>query len=156
MEAQEVQRMRLPELIAKTEKFVSDHHKKNGPIEASDLIDEGWVQFVGQRGEVNEPLAQLLMEEGLKKAIAMRQQDLINSARNNLGVLFGAAVNSNVRNKRLAQVHIIDGADSEYGPDNLIWYAYEGKIDLPDDQYKALLKRYKELTKEDHILKLFV
>jgi TPR repeat protein len=152
VEAQEVQRMRLPELIAKTEKFVSDHHKKNGPIEASDLIDEGWVQFVGQRGEVNEPLAQLLMEEGLKKAIAMRQQDLINSARNNLGVLFGAAVNSNVRNKRLAQVHIIDGADSEYGPDNLIWYAYEGKIDLPDDQYKALLKRYKELTKEDHIL----
>ena len=151
-EAQEVQRMRLPELIAKTEKFVSDHHKIYGPIEASDLIDEGWVQFVGQRGEVNEPLAQLLMEEGLKKAIAMRQQDLINSARNNLGVLFGAAVNSNVRNKRLAQVHIIDGADSEYGPDNLIWYAYEGKIDLPDDQYRALLKRYKELEKEDHIL----
>ena len=151
-EAQEVRRMRLPELIAKTEKFVSDHHKKYGPIEASDLIDEGWVQFVGQRGEVNEPLAQLLMEEGLKKAIAMRQQDLINSARNNLGVLFGAAVNSNVRNKRLAQVHIIDGADSEYGPDNIIWYAYEGKIDLPDDQYRALLKRYKELEKEDHIL----
>ena len=151
-EIQEVRKMKLPELIAKTEKYVSDHHKKYGPIEASDLIDEGWVQFVGQRGEVNEPLAQLLMEEGLKKAIAMRQQDLINYARNNLGVLFGAAVNSNVRNKRLAQVHIIDGADSEFGPDNLIWYAYEGKIDLPDDQYKALLKRYKELEKEDHIL----
>jgi len=151
-EIQEVKRMKLPELISKTEKFVNEHQKKYGPIEASDLIDEGWVQFVGQRGEVNEPLAQLLMEEGLKKAIAMRQQDLINYARNNLGVLFGAAVNPNVRNRRLAQVHIIDGADSEYGPDNLIWYAYEGKIDIPDDQYKALLKRYKDLEKEDHIL----
>ncbi len=151
-EIQEVKKMTLPQLISRTENFVSERQKKYGPIEASDLIDEGWVQFVGQRGEVNEPLAQLLMEEGLKKAIFMRQQDLINYARNNLGVLFGAAVNSNVRNKRLAQVHIIDGADSEYGPDNLIWFAYEGKIDLPEDQYKALFKRYKELEKEDHIL----
>ena len=153
-ETQEVERMKLPELILKTEKFLKERQKKYGPIEAVDFVDEGWVQFVGERGEVNEPLAQLLMEEGLKKAIAMRNQDLTNHARNNLGVLFGAAVNSNVRNKRLAQVHILDGADSEYGPDNLIWYAYEGKIDLPDDQYKALLKRYKELEKEDHILEI--
>jgi hypothetical protein len=151
-EIQEVKRIKLPELIVKTEKFVSEHHKKYGPIGASDLIDEGWIQFVGQRGEVNEPLAQLLMEEALKKSITTKQQELINHARNNLGVLFGAAVNSNVRNRRLAQVHIIDGADSKYGPDNLIWFAYEGKIELPNDQFKALLKRYKELEKEDHIL----
>ncbi|MBU3566375.1 caspase family protein [Polynucleobacter sp. MWH-HuK1] len=151
-EIQEVERIKLPELISKTEKFLKERQKKYGSIEAVDFVDEGWVQFVGERGVVNEPLAQLLMEEGLKKAIAMRNQDLINHARNNLGVLFGAAVNSNVRNKRLAQVHIIDGADSEYGPDNLIWYAYEGKIDLPEDQFKALLKRYKDLDKKDHIL----
>lgn len=151
-EIHEVQKMKLPELMAKTEKFLGERQKKYGPIESVDLINEGWLQFVGQRGEVNEPLAQLLMEEGLKKAITIRRQGLINHARNNLGVLFGAAVNSNVRNERLSHVHIIDGADSEYGPDNLIWYVYEGKIDLPDDKYRALLKRYKQLRDEDHIL----
>ncbi|QWE09837.1 caspase family protein [Polynucleobacter sp. es-EL-1] len=151
-ESQEVKKMKLPDLIAKTEKFLEERKKKYGPIESVDLINEGWIQFVGQRGEVNEPLAQLLMEEGLKKAITIRRQSLINHARNNLGVLFGAAVNSNVRNERLSQVHIIDGAESEYGPDNLIWYVYEGRIDLPDEQYRALLKRYKEMEGEDHIL----
>jgi TPR repeat protein len=151
-DVQLVKGMKLSELIARTERHIKEHQKKFGPIEASDLIDEGWAQFTGERGDVNEPLAQLLTEEGLKKAIVMRNKELINNARNNLGVLFGAAVNPNVRNKRLAQVHIIDAADSDWGPDNIIWYAYEGKIDLPDDQYKELLKRYKELEGEDHIL----
>jgi len=151
-ELKEVNRMTLSELILKTEKFVLEHQKKYGPIGANDLINEGWRQFTGERGEVNEPLAQLMLEEGLKKAIAMREKDLIDIARNDLGVVFGAAVNQNVRNNRLAQVHILDGADSEYGPDNLIWYAYVGKIDLPTVEFKRLLKRYKELSNETHIL----
>jgi hypothetical protein len=151
-EIQEVRAMSLSELVAKTDRFLGEHKKKYGPVQASDLIDEGWRQFVGQRGDVNEPFAQLLMEEGLKKAIAIGQQDLVSHARNNLGVLFGAAVNPIVRNKRLAQVHILDSAESKYGPDNLIWFAYEGKIDLSEMQYTALLKRYKELEGEDHIL----
>ena len=150
-ETHEVKRIKLSELIVKTEKYVSEHQKKYGPITSSDFIDEGWVQFSGRRGYVNEPLAQFLLEEGLKKAISMREKDMINLARNNLGVVFGAAINPNIRNKRLAQVHIIDGADSEYGPDNLIWYSYQGKIELPDDEFKTLLKRYKDLSKENHI-----
>lgn len=151
-ELEKVISIKLPELIAETENFIRERQKRYGPIESVDLINEGWLQFVGKRGEVNEPLAQLLMEEGLKKAITVRQQYLINHARNNLGVLFGAAINHNVRNIRLAQVHIIDGAESEYGPDNLIWYAYEGKIDVDEDEYKALLKRHREIEGEDHIL----
>jgi|UPI0004AE308E TPR repeat protein len=151
-EIKEVKEMQLSDLIEKSEFFINNHINKNGSIHAVDLINEGWLQFVGWRGEVNEPLAQILIEEGLKKSIAMGQQDLINHARNNLGVLFGASVNSNIRNNRLAQVHIIDGAESKYGPNNLIWYAFEGKLELSEDYYKSLLNRYKELEKEDHVI----
>lgn len=153
-EIREIKTIKLSELINRTDIFLKQHQKKYGPIPAYNLINEGWDQFVGARGMVNEPLAQLLMEEGLKKAISLRQQELINIARNNLGVLFGAAVNLNIRNTRLAKVHIIDGADSRFGPDNLIWYAYEGKIDLPEEELKKLLDSYKELKEEDHIFKI--
>ena len=150
----EVDSLTIPILISKTSVFLKERDKKYGPIETADLIGEGWIQFIGKRGRVNEPFAQLLLEEGLRRAIATRQIQLANLARNNLGVVLGASVNPQVRNKRLAQVHIIDGADSEYGPDNLIWYDYEGKIDLPSDQLQSLLSRYKESENESHILEI--
>lgn len=149
----EVNRMNLSELILKTEKFVGEHERQYGPINAKDLVDEGWSQFVGERGDVNEPFAQLLLEEALRKAIALGRPKLIAHARNNLGVVLGAAVNPNVRNKRLALVHIIDGADSNFGPDNLLWFAYEGKVELSNEQIQGFFKRYKELEGEDHVLK---
>lgn len=151
-EAKEVTSLTLQQLISKTEAFVLEHQKKYGPILARDLVNEGWSQFVGERNDVNEPLAQLLLEEGLRKSIAMRQRGIINLARNNLGVLLGAAVNTNVQNKRLAHVHLLDGAESDYGPDNLIWAGYEGGLDLTDDQLRDLLIRYRNLNEEDHIV----
>jgi TPR repeat protein len=152
-EKTQVDSMTLLELMNRTSSFLTEREKKFGPIDPYDLIEEGWGQFVGGRGLINEPLAQQLLEEGLRKAIATRNSYLTSSARNNLGVVFGAAVNPNIRNKRLAQVHVIDGADSKYGPDNLIWYAYEGKIDLPTDEFDKLLVRYRELEGKEHVLK---
>jgi len=148
----ELNSIKLNALIDKTNSYLQKRQSEYGPIEAVDLVNEGWEQFVGERGMVNEPLAQYLMEEGLRKAILIHDKYVMDVARNNLGVVLGASVNPNVRNKRLAQVHIIDGGDSEFGPDNLIWYAYEGKTTITQDQLNDLFKRYKEVRGEDHIL----
>jgi TPR repeat protein len=148
----EVKNIKLNELILKTEKFIKEHQKKYGPILAVDFINEGWRQFVGERGDVNEPLAQLILEEGLRKSIYLRQTSLANYARNNLGVVLGAAVNKNIRNERLAKVHIIDGIDTRFGPDNLIWAVYQGEIELPREKYQDLLKRFREIDGQEHIV----
>jgi len=150
-EQNEISQIKLPNLISKTNNYLQKRQKDYGPIESVDLINEGWEQFVGVRGQVNEPLAQYLTEEGLRKAILIREKDLIDIGRNNLGVILGAAVNPYVRNKRLAQVHIIDGGDSEFGPDNLIWFNYEGKVNFSSSQMQALYARYLKNRGEEHI-----
>jgi len=152
-EAKELESLKLSKLIDLTQFFLKKRQLELGQVEAVDLINEGWVQFVGERGIVNEPLAQYLLEEGLRKSILIRHKYLIDLARNNLGVVLGAAVNKNVRNKRLAQVHIEDGGDSEFGPDNLIWFAYQGKITLSNKEMDDLFERFKKERGKDHILK---
>jgi TPR repeat protein len=152
-EVKELESLKLGKLIDLTNSFLKKRQLELGQVEAIDLINEGWEQFVGKRGIVNEPLAQYLLEEGLRKSILIQHKYLMDVARNNLGVVLGAAVNKNVRNKRLAQVHIVDGGESEFGPDNLIWYAYEGKITLSNKEMDDLFERYKEVRGEDHILK---
>jgi len=113
-----------------------------GPLEPSDLLNEGWGQFTGERGIVNEPLAQYLMEEALRVAIISKNQYVEDLARNNLGVIFDNSVNPTVRNHRLAQVHLLDAYDSEYGPDNLLIDVYLGQVSLSPTQIKDLRKRY--------------
>jgi len=145
--------LKLQSLIDMTNAYLQKRQSEFGPVEARDLIDEGWQQFVGSRGIVNEPLAQYLLEEGLRKAIQTRYKEAANVARNNLGVVLGAAVNTNVRNSRLARVHIVDGADSSYGPDNLIWYSFTGLYDISQDELNVLFARYKEIYGEESIVK---
>ena len=122
-----------------------------GPLEPSDLLNEGWGQFTGERGTVNEPLAQYLMEEALRVAIIAKNQYVEDLARNNLGVIFENSVNPNVRNHRLAEVHLLDAYDSEYGPDNLLTDVYLGKSSLSRNQIKDLRKRYLDDMGTGHI-----
>ena len=145
--------MPIRNLIEATENYIQERQSKYGAIEAADLISEGWIQFVGQRGVVNEPLAQYLMEEGLRIAIRTKNQHLIDEARSELGVVLGAAVNQNVRNPRLAEVHITEGKQSDDHPYNMLWYDYEGKVDLTSSERVELQKIYKDANRlhQDHI-----
>jgi Caspase domain len=150
----EITKVTTKELVNATSKYIKDRELKFGEIESADLIDEGWIQFVGQkRGIVNEPLAQYLLEEGLRLAIRTKDQHLIDEARSELGVVLGAAVNKNVRNPRLAEVHIAEGKQSDDHADNMIWYDYEKKVTLTKEEHNALLTSFKESEPlhQDHI-----
>jgi Caspase domain/Sel1 repeat len=152
-EIENAKSMPIRNLIVATENYIQERQSKYGAIEAADLISEGWIQFVGQRGVVNEPLAQYLMEEGLRIAIRTKNQHLIDEARSELGVVLGAAVNQNVRNPRLAEVHITEGKQSDDHVYNMLWYDYEGKVDLTSSERVELQKIYKDANRlhQDHI-----
>jgi len=136
--------LELSELVEKTTEYLEQRRTNIGPIEASDLINEGWKQFVGSRGKVNEPLAQLLTEEGLRLAIRTENKFAEDVARNNLGVIFIASANQKIRNARLAHVHLYDGRGSEWGPRNLLWKHYKGDISLSDTELDELRARHKK------------
>lgn len=138
------------ELLKVTLDFLEARQKNIGPIEADDLINEGWYQFIGKHGKVNEPLAQLLTEEGLRLAIRTGQKNFADVAKNNLGVILISSANKNIRNARLANVHLYDGVDSRWGPDNLLWSNYEGQINLSNDEYTNLVKRYQKIYNRNH------
>ena len=132
------------ELVEKTTEYLEQRRKNIGPIEAYDLVNEGWAQFVGSRGKVNEPLAQLLTEEGLRLAIRTEDKVTEDVARNNLGVIFIASANQKIRNARLANVHLYDGRGSEWGPSNLLWSYYTGDISLSDTELDELRARHRK------------
>uniref|UniRef100_UPI004048870B caspase family protein n=1 Tax=Orrella sp. TaxID=1921583 RepID=UPI004048870B len=136
--------LELPELVEKTIEYLEQRRTNIGPIEASDLVNEGWAQFIGRRGKVNEPLAQLLTEEGLRIAIRTENKLVEDAARNNLGVIFIASANQKIRNARLAHVHLYDGRGSEWGPSNLLWLNYIGDISLSDTELDELRARHKK------------
>lgn len=141
----------INEVLKHTLSHVKNRQHEIGPVEASDLINEGWAQFVGKRGKVNEPLAQLLTEEGLR--LAIRTQDKLSSdaAKNNLGVILIGAANLNVRNARLANVHLSDGQDSRFGPSNLLWHNYTGDIKLTEVEQNILKGRFFKEKKYEHV-----
>lgn len=136
--------LELPELVEKTIEYLEQRRTNIGPIEASDLVNEGWGQFIGRRGKVNEPLAQLLTEEGLRVAIRTKNKLAEDVARNNLGVIFIASANQKIRNARLAHVHLYDGRGSEWGASNLLWKYYTGDISLSDTELDELRARHKK------------
>jgi TPR repeat protein len=136
------EKLTVDELIEHTLNFLESRRMELGPIEPADLVNEGWVQFLGTRGAVNEPLAQLLTEEGLRLAIRTKKKHVEDVARNNLGVFFIGAANKNIKNPRLAQVHLYDGRNSEWGPGNLLWNHYLGEISLSEDDLIELRARH--------------
>ena len=136
--------LELPELVEKTIEYLEQRRTNIGPIEASDLVNEGWEQFIGHRGKVNEPLAQLLTEEGLRVAIRTENKHVEDVARNNLGVILINSANQKIRNARLALVHLYDGRGSEWGPSNLLWSNYTGEISLSDTELDELRARHKK------------
>jgi len=138
------------ELLKESLLFLEQRRKTIGPIEAYDLINEGWAQFIGERGKVNEPFAQLLTEEGLRLAIRIGNKDLESAARNNLGVILYGAANRFVRNHRLAYVHLYDGGITSWGPDNLLWLNYYQTINLEKDEINLFKSKYKALEKVSH------
>ena len=138
------------ELLEKTRKFYEDRRAEIGPIEPIDLINESNSQFDGERGVINEPLAQLLAEEGLRLAIRTKDYELQQEARNLLGVIFYLSANKHIRNVRLANVHLYDGRDSFFGPRNILWLNYLGLINLTEEESKTYKKTYSEREGSTH------
>lgn len=138
------------DLLEYTITFLEKRTLEFGPIESADLINEGWQQFLGERGQVNEPLAQVLTEEGLRIAIRTSDQNAEAVARNNLGVFLSDAANKYVKNPRLSTIHIADGSQSEWGPNNLLWAAYHGEYKLSGDEITKLRMRYQSENNTPH------
>ena len=138
------------ELLRATKDHLESRRAEIGPIEPRDLVDEGWYQFIGKRGEVNEPLAQYLTEEGLRLAIRVKDDEAAGIARNNLGVILTGAANKNVRNSRLGIVHLVDGKDSRFGPSNLLFHYYYGDISLDKKEVTDLSNRYVTIHGKAH------
>jgi hypothetical protein len=147
---QESEKLKFSELLKSTLEFIETRRQNIGPIEADDLVSEGWSQFIGMRGNVNEPLAQILTEEGLRLAIRTGNKFVADVAKNNLGVILISAANKNIRNPRLAMVHLYDGMDSKWGPDNLLWDYYEGKINLSKSEFDNLSERFYKQHNKKH------
>jgi TPR repeat protein len=146
----EIRKISLNDLADLSINYLSERRKLIGNIEPSDLLLEGWKVFYGVDRNINEPLAQHLTEESLRLAIRSKNQEIIANARNNLGVILVSAINKNVKNERLAHVHMMDGIDSIYGPSNILWLDYRGKVRLSDIQKETLLKRYRQMASADH------
>jgi len=149
-EVKESESLEFQELINQSLEYIETRRDIIGPIEPRDLIDEGWLQFLGYRGQVNEPLAQYLTEEGLRLAIRLGDKYASDIARNNLGAILTGAANKFVRNSRLGKVHIQDGKDSRFGPGNVLWYVYLGEMEVSNDENKILNDRFLEIEKVPH------
>ena len=89
-------------------------------------------------------------EEGLRLAIRTRNKAAENVARNNLGVILKGAANRHIRNQRLANVHLYDGRESRWGPDNLMWNHYLKEIVLSPTEIANLRKTYLGKNKSPH------
>ncbi len=141
-EKDDLNKLTFVDLITQTENYLAERNRLIGPLEPTDLIDEGWHQFLGLRGKVNEPLAQYLIEEALRLAISVGDSNSAATARNDLGAILDDSANLLVRNKRLAMVHLYDGFDSEYAPGNLLLANYLGRISLSSKEFSELNERY--------------
>ena len=149
-EIAEIQQIKLNDLADKSLTYLAERKKLIGNVEPTDYLGEGWKVFNGKDRPINEPLGQHLTEESLRLAIRIKDQETINEARNNLGVMLVSAVNPNVRNERLALIHLMDGVDSSYGPSNILWWDYRGRVQISNIERQALRERYKKQTNSDH------
>jgi TPR repeat protein len=141
-EIDKAERITFSDLLKSTIAFFENRRAEYGPIEAADLYWESMAQFDGGRGVINEPLAQVLAEEALRLAIRAKSEGLQSRIRNFLGVIFYNAANQNIRNPRLANVHLYDGRNSPSGPRNILWLDYKGLIQLSSDEVASFRKRY--------------
>lgn len=146
----EIKKISLNDLADQSLSYLAERKKLIGNVEPTDYLGEGWKVFNGIDRPINEPLAQHLTEESLRLAIRIKDQETINEARNNLGVMLVSAVNPNVRNERLALIHLMDGVDSSYGPSNILWWDYRGKVQISNTERQNLRERYKKQTNTDH------
>ena len=133
--------------------FIKNRRGEFGYIEADDLISEGWKYYLGTERNINEPLAYRLMEEALKLSILTKDKLGIATARNNLGAIASSSINLHVRNTKMALVHLKDGFDSQYAPDNLLWNEFFGEIKLSVEERSDLLERFKLYKLADHPVK---
>jgi TPR repeat protein len=146
------------DLIEKTEVHLQLRKKEFGPIEPRDLISEGFSEFLGKRGKVNEPLAQIFFEEALKVAIRRGDAKRAQSARFGLAMLFGLAANPQVKNNRLSAVHFLDavensllGGDAEtWLLDGLLWAHYAKNISLDERYLELAREKYKRQSGKPH------
>ena len=130
--------------------FLDERRAKFGPVESRDLLAEGWRYYLGDERLVNEPLAYRLTEEALKLALLQNNKEYIATARNNLGAIASGSINKFVKNDRLAAVHLLDGYDSFYAPNNLLWGDFLKNITISEDQRNELRIRFKKSTLIDH------
>jgi len=139
-----------------TAKFIDISIENFGTILPADFIDAGWKEFVGEFGVVNEPLAQVLNEYGLKLAIARGDKFISDFARNNLGVIFTDSYLQSLRNKELAEVHFRDSVTNsviknEYGIGNVLGEYFNNNLKLSEKKYQTLLIEYHQIEKQKHI-----
>ena len=135
----------INELIYETQNFLNNRSSNIGPIEPSDLVNEGALYFNGEKGrQINEPFAQYLIEQGLRIAIKNRDKLIEASALSNLGEIASSSLNSSLKDERLSISLILEGYSSNYSPPILLWLSYENKVKLTDDQLLNLQARYKK------------
>ena len=146
----EIRKIKLNELADKSLAYLVERRGLIGDVEPTDYLSEGMRIFDGNERRINEPLAQHLTEESLRLAIRIKDQETIDAARNNLGVMLLSAVNSNVRNERLAIVHLMDGINSSAGANNILWWDFRGGVQISSAERLALRERYRKVTKFEH------
>ena len=153
LDEQFLKKIEVKELLKISLDFIKNRRNKFGYIEADDLISEGWKYYLGDERSINEPLAYRLMEEALKLSIMTKDKLAIATARNNLGAIASSSINVHVRNNKMALVHLKDGFDSQYAPQNLLWHEFFGEIKLSAEERSNLLERFKLNNLADHPVK---
>jgi hypothetical protein len=141
----------LAELQKNAEELLYKNFHDEDPISPFEILNYAWDMFVGEKGYIDESIAQTFTEEGLKFALRAGRKGLVAVARNNLGAILINSSNKNIQNTRLGKIHIQDGSESVFGPENLLSaYFIDKSVDLSQSELEDLYKRYREVAGEHH------
>jgi TPR repeat protein len=142
-EISKYEKLSIDELISETQLFLKNRRLSIGYVEARDMLSEGWLYFKGKNGrQINEPVAHYLTEQALRLAIKNRDKIIESYAQNNLGAIASDSVNPVLKDERISTSLLLQGYDTSYAPNNLLWLNYEKKISLTDSQLIDLKTRY--------------
>ncbi len=96
------------ELQLLTKDYLLLFKEQISPANAEALLIAANEYYDGTNGEVNEGYAQILAEKALSVALIIDNKETILEARNMLGVIFDMAYTKEIKNKKLAIIHIED------------------------------------------------
>ena len=169
----------LKDLIKKIEKYIVKKKNLAGDFDPQDLADAGDAYRYGLEGKIDNFTAQYFYEEAIKVAKKLRRFDLEDDYKLQLASLLLSAVNSNVKNNRLAKLLLEQSMRSEYGlypalehhfffskifsrheqkiynlQYNLDWgIDYVGmKVTLPQNYYELNIKKKLEILEREYVI----